>query len=113
MEIAWFHSHLLHLNSGGTRFVFETCHGLSQTYHHDVTIYCDTASEESRQYARELRIRLVELDTSSTNSLMFWLKLPYVLKRKRKKVLELLPKKCVIINSMFPMNILVAGSDST
>lgn len=109
MDIAWFHSHLLHLNSGGTRFVFETCYGLKQTYHHNVTIYCDTASEESRQYANELGIGLVELDTSSTNSLAFWLKLPFVLKRKRRRLLGLLPKGCVIVNSMFPMNVLVAN----
>src|SRR5262245_59671774 len=107
LRIAWFHSHLLHINSGGTRFVLDYSEGLHRYHGHDVTIFCDVACAEAARQIRVAGIRLVELDRSSTNSPIYWLTLPYRIRRKRRELKEMMRDQDVIVNSMFPMNWLV------
>ena len=108
MKIAWFHSHLLHPNSGGSRYVLDYSAELQELYNHEVTIFCDIASEEARQMVKELNIKLVELDKRSTNSPLYWLMLKYTLHKKKSKLAGRINKYDLIVNSMFPMNLLVS-----
>lgn len=108
MRIAWFHSHLLNANSGGTRFVLDYSEGLHRYHGHEVTLFCDIASAETRGQMAERGLKLVELDTVSTNSPRYWLTLPLRLKNKRAVLAQTISEYDFIINSMFPMNWLTA-----
>ena len=109
MKIAWFHSHLLNLNSGGTRFVFDYCEFLQKYHQHTITIFCDTASKQALQRAKKSNIRIVQIDTISTNSPWYWLTLYARVFSKRNRIKSVLKHFDLIINSMFPMNWLVSN----
>lgn len=106
MKIFWLHTHFRHLNSGGTRLVFEIATYLTNKLGHQVEFMVDTASEDSRHECEKLGIKLHEIDTTSTNSAVYWLSLPLRLIFKKNKIKKIVDRDSVIINSMFPMNIL-------
>ena len=108
MRIAWFHSHLLNPNSGGTRFVMDYAGGLSRNHGHRVTLFVDVAAPEARGYLAEKGVDLVELDTRSTNSPIYYLTLPWRINRKRRQLAERMADFDICVNSMFPMNVLTA-----
>lgn len=108
MRIAWFHSHLLHAHSGGTRFVLDYAGALHTRHGHAVTILCDTAGDPARQRCREMGMDLVELDTCSTNAPRYWLTLWRRIARKKARLTSLLAGHDLVISSMFPMNWLTA-----
>src|SRR5271157_3121520 len=107
MRIAWFHSHLLHINSGGTRFVLDYTEGLQRNHGHKITLFCDVASGEALAQVERASMKLVELDHESTNTAAYWLTLPGRIRRKRADLKNVLQEYDFIINSMFPMNWLV------
>jgi len=107
MKIAWFHSHFLHPNSGGSRFVIDYASGLKNIHKQDIQVYCDMANEEARKLFKAENIPLIELDTNSTNSAFYWLTLTSRLKRKKKYLRENISSDTMLISSMFPMNLLV------
>lgn len=107
MRIAWFHSHLLHVNSGGTRFVLDYTEALQRSHGHQITLFCDVASREAVTQVEKAGMKLVQLDRESTNSPAYWLTLPARIKRKRAELKKVLQDYDFIINSMFPMNWLV------
>ena len=76
MRIAWFHSHLLHVNSGGTRFVLDYTEALQRNHGHQITLFCDVASREAVAQVEQAGMKLVQLDRESTNSPTYWLTLP-------------------------------------
>jgi glycosyltransferase involved in cell wall biosynthesis len=107
MRIAWFHSHLLHINSGGTRFVLDYAEALTRSHGHTVTLFCDVASGEAVAQMDQMGIKLVQLDHKSTNSAAYWLTLPARIDRKRALLQKTQQEFDFIINSMFPTNWLV------
>ncbi len=107
MRIAWFHSHLLHINSGGTRFVLDYTEVLRRSFDHEITLFCDVASSEAANQMEQAGMKFVQLDHESTNSAGYWLTLPARINRKRAHVEKTLHEFDFIINSMFPMNWLV------
>ena len=107
MRIAWFHSHLLNVNSGGTRFVLDYTEALQRSHGHQITLFCDVASREAVTQVEKAGMKLVQLDRESTNSPAYWLTLPSRIKRKRVELEKVLQDYDFIINSMFPMNWLV------
>lgn len=111
MRIAWLHSHLLNVNSGGSRFVLDYAAGLCAAHGHQVTLFCDVASPAAREQVSSLGMELVELDTRSTNSLGYWLSLPWRVARKRRQLRAMQDRFDVIVNSMFPMSWVVTGLD--
>lgn len=112
MEIAWFHSHLMNTNSGGTRFVIDYASGLAERFGHSVTLYCDIASKESVETLAASGVKVIQLDTASTNSPIYWLTLFLRIMRKRKKLEKTVSRYDALISSMFPMNWLTAGFDA-
>ncbi|MDD3119045.1 MAG: glycosyltransferase family 4 protein [Victivallales bacterium] len=108
MKIAWFHSHLLHAHSGGTRFVLDYSLALQEQFGHEVTMFCDFAGPEATEQLRRNGMNLRELDTISTNHPFYWLTLPWRLRQKRRMLKRELEDYDFIISSMFPMNWLVA-----
>lgn len=111
MKIAWFHSHLLHANSGGTRFVLDYSAELRSRFGHEVTLFCDVAGQDAAAQLQSSGVGLRELDTMSTNDPRYWITLPLRLSRKRKRLATELRGYDCVVNSMFPMNILVHGMD--
>jgi glycosyltransferase involved in cell wall biosynthesis len=109
MRIAWFHSHLLHPNSGGTRFVIDYAIGLKKKFNNELTVFCDCSTDEVTERLNKEEITVVELDTASTNNFFYWLTLRRRIARKRKKLRYIERDFDCIINSMFPMNVLVAN----
>lgn len=108
MKIAWFHGNMQHTNSGGTRFVVDYSIGLKQLFNHDLTVFCDQASTEVASRLRDAGISVVETDRTSTNNPFYWLTLPWRNKCKRKMLGYVEKEFDCIINSLFPMNVLVA-----
>jgi glycosyltransferase involved in cell wall biosynthesis len=108
MRIAWFHSHLLNTNSGGTRFVIDYAIGVKQKFNHQVTIFCDCASDEVNSRFKDAGISLIELDKYSTNNFFYWLTLNQRIRKKQKQLVNIEKDFDSIINSLFPMNMLVA-----
>lgn len=108
MKIAWFHGNMQHTNSGGTRFVIDYSIGLKQLFGHEITVFCDQASAEVVSRLKEAGIAVVETDRTSTNNPFYWLTLPWRNSRKRKKLDYVERDFGCIINSLFPMNVLVA-----
>ncbi|MHB9138369.1 MAG: glycosyltransferase family 4 protein [Victivallaceae bacterium] len=107
MRIAWFHSHFMHVNSGGTRFVLDYSYALQHNHGHQVTLFCDIASSEVATQLEQCGMKLVQLDRESTNSPGYWLTLPGRIRRKTAELEPVLRDYDFIINSMFPMNWLV------
>ncbi len=111
MKIAWFHSHLLHANSGGTRFVLDYSAALRDSFGHEVTMFCDLAGPEAIAQLERNGMALRQLDTVSTNSPVYWLTLSSRLRRKRLELVNEMAEYDFIINSMFPMNVLTSCFD--
>lgn len=105
MKIAWYHSHFLHHNSGGSRFVIDYASGLQDKFMHQVTVFCDCASEESRIEFEKLGVGLVELGKHSTNSPMYWLFLPFYIFKSRHKLRNVASNFDILIAGIFPTNI--------
>ncbi len=109
MKIAWFHSHLLNTNSGGTRFVIDYAIGLKQLFNHDITIFCDCANTETLSYFMNAGITVIQIDRFSTNNFFYWLTLPWRNNWKRKKLQYIELEFDRIVNSMFPMNMIISN----
>jgi glycosyltransferase involved in cell wall biosynthesis len=80
---------------------------MRKIYGHEFTLFCDVASPESRQIAERIGVELVTLDTSSTNSALYWLTLAPRVMLKRRRLRTRIVTYDVAITSMFPMNWLV------
>ncbi|MCF7817901.1 MAG: glycosyltransferase [Kiritimatiellales bacterium] len=109
MKIAWFHGNMQHTNSGGTRFVIDYSIGLRQQFNHEVTVFCDRASDEVVTRLLDADVQVNETDWTSTNNPFYWLTLPLRNRRKRKKLAYVERDFDCVVNSLFPMNVLVAG----
>lgn len=109
MKIAWFHGNMQHTHSGGTRFVIDYSIGLKELFQHEITVFCDRASGEVVSQLKVMDIPVIETDWTSTNNPFYWLTLPWRNFRKRRKLNYLEKEYDCIINSLFPMNVLVAG----
>ena len=108
MKIAWFHGNMQHTNSGGTRFVIDYSIGLKRLFGHDVTVFCDCASAEVISQLEAAGVPVVETDRTSTNSPLYWLTLPLRNRAKQRKLRYVEAEFDCIVNSLFPMNVLVA-----
>ncbi len=108
MKIAWFHGNMQHTNSGGTRFVIDYSIGLKQLFNHELTVFCDSASNEVIFRLKEAGVPVIVMDQTSTNNPLYWLTLPWRNKRKRKRLEYVETEFDCIVNSLFPMNVLVA-----
>ena len=106
MKIAWFHSHLLHPNSGGTRYLLDYCIGLCERGH-EVTVFCDVIDKALRSTMHDSGIKTVSMDIFSTNSPVYWVLLPALLLWKRIYYHRQIKTFDVLITTMFPMNILI------
>lgn len=109
MKIAWFHGNMQHTNSGGTRFVIDYAIGLKQHFNHEVTVFCDQASSQVVSSLENAGVTVVVTDTTSTNNPFYWLTLPWRNRRKRRKLAYVEREFACVVNSLFPMNLLVAG----
>jgi glycosyltransferase involved in cell wall biosynthesis len=110
MRIAWFHSHFLHVNSGGTRFVLDYAEALQHIHGHQITLFCDVASPEAVTQMELAAVKLVELDSKSTNSPLYWMTLAGRIRRKKTELETVLQDYDCIISSMFPMSWLVCDT---
>ena len=108
MKIAWFHGNMQHTNSGGTRFVIDYSIGLKQLFGHEVSVFCDCASSEVISQLEDAGVPVVEIDRTSTNSPIYWLTLPLRNRAKQRKLRYVETEFDCIVNSLFPMNVLVA-----
>lgn len=108
MRIAWFHGNMQPTNSGGTRFVVDYAIGLKQHFKHSVTVFCDQASAEVVSRLNDGGVSVVKTDWTSTNNPFYWLTLPVRNRRKRKQLGYVETEFDCVVNSLFPMNVLVA-----
>lgn len=108
MKLAWFHGNMARTHSGGTRFVIDYALGLRRLFQHEITVFCDQASREVVSTLEAGGVSVVETDRTSTNSPFYWLTLPWRNVRKRKRLAYLERDYRCLINSLFPMNVLVA-----
>lgn len=106
MKIAWFHSHLLNTNSGGSRYVKDYAIFLAKNGF-EIDIYCDQADKSLIKYFKKNRINVIELDALSTYSPIYWLTLPIRVQKKKKKIKKIQNKYDLFISSMFPMNLVL------
>lgn len=109
MRIAWFHGNMLHTNSGGTRFVVDYAAGLKNQHGHEVTVFCDCASDEILSQFKELDIPVVKMDRFSTNHPVYWLTLPVRIWNKQTRYKYINDEYDCIVCSLFPMNLLAAS----
>ncbi len=112
MKIAWFHGHMLHTNSGGTRFVVDYATGLKRLFNHEVSVFCDCASKEVVERLSAGQVSVIQTDHISTHRPLYWLTLFWRNARKRKHLRHHLESTFdCIISSLFPMNVLIADFD--
>lgn len=108
MKIAWFHGSMQQLNSGGTRFVIDYAIGLKQLFGHEISVFCDCACDGVVARLEDAGIPVVETDRISTNNPFYWLTLPWRNRQKRKRFSYVETEFDCVVNSLFPMNVLVA-----
>ena len=80
---------------------------LQENFGHEVTMFCDLAGDDAVAQLKKNRMELRQMDTVSTNSPAYWLTLASRLRRKREALEKEVSGYDLIINSMFPMNVLV------
>jgi len=108
LRILWLHPHFLNW-MGGHQYIYEIINRLNKRYGCRITLVAGAFSDSSKRKFRRIRIENRELLGFSTNNPIYWLFLPFFLKKE----LNILKKEAedfdLIISSMFPMNVLAAG----
>ena len=99
--IVWLHSHFL-LPMGGTKFVWETARRLAQR--RPLTVLVERASDYWRERYEEAAVPLREIGGRTSTSMLYWLMLPYYLRRDRDAVTHETSKASAIVSTFFPMH---------
>ncbi len=103
MRLVFIHTHFDYLD-GSTRFILEICRHLKHLGHAPYGICLNSSHHVLSEY-RDVENSLVSLDEPPARSLRFWLRLPLIRKKIRKKIRELRPD-CIIAN-VFPAQYLI------
>ncbi|MEX0895733.1 MAG: glycosyltransferase family 4 protein [Patescibacteria group bacterium] len=101
--IYWLHSHTLY-STGGTRFIFEVTQRIQKKY--QVVLIVEKSSGYWISEFSKKKIKVVELNSLSSNSYVYWLLLPYFILQNYIKLRKIIPKNNLVISSMFPCNFL-------
>jgi glycosyltransferase involved in cell wall biosynthesis len=99
--IVWLHSHFL-LPMGGTKFVWEVARRLVK--HRPLTMLVERASDYWRERYAESGVPLREIGGRTSTSMLYWLALPYYLRRDRDAVVRETRQAGAIVSTFFPMN---------
>jgi glycosyltransferase involved in cell wall biosynthesis len=99
--IVWLHSHFL-LPMGGTKFVWEVARRL--TLRHRVTVLVERASDYWRERYAEAGVPIREIGGRTSTSMLYWLALPYYLRRDREAVRRETSNAAAIVSTFFPMH---------
>jgi glycosyltransferase involved in cell wall biosynthesis len=99
--IVWLHSHFL-LPMGGTKFVWEVARRL--VHHRPLTVLVERASDHWRERYAEAGVPLREIGGRTSTSMLYWLALPYYLRRDREAVGRETSGASAIMSTFFPMH---------
>jgi glycosyltransferase involved in cell wall biosynthesis len=99
--IVWLHSHFL-LPMGGTKFVWEVARRL--THRRPVTVLVERASDYWRERYAEAEVPIREIGGRTSTSMLYWLALPYYLRRDRETVRRETSNAAAIVSTFFPMH---------
>ncbi len=102
-KIFWLHPHFLNW-MGGHKYIFEITKRLSKKY--DVIIVSDVFSEDSKNKFCGINVHIITLGKISTNSIFYWIFLPYFMLRDVYIMRKYINSKDILITSMFPMNVI-------
>lgn len=107
-RIAWVHSHFL-CWTGGAKFVHEVSRRLNKSIPVDILV--ERCSPEIREMYRSQGIEVIEINNSSSPSIIYWILFPYYLIKNILALRNMRRKYTTFIASIFPMNfaVLAAG----
>lgn len=110
-NIIWLHTHFLFW-MGGTKFVYQIISELKKKKEiGDIIVIVENASEFSKQQYIKIGVKLISLQSRTSNSSLYWILLPcYLIKnifliRKILRKYNLSKKNTTIFSGMFPMNV--------
>ncbi len=100
-KIAWLHSHFLRW-AGATKFVYE----VARRIHHftPVDMIVERCSPQVRAMYDAAGMEVIEINSRSSTSMLYWSLLPLYLRRDIRRVTELKGRYSAFVTSMFPMN---------
>jgi glycosyltransferase involved in cell wall biosynthesis len=110
--IIWVHSHFLYW-MGGTKYIFEVLKVLKQKKHRVVAVV-EQASPFVTELFKQAKIRLVNLNVTTSTSAWYWLGLPFFLSRRCGQLQTLIQQfsqgksSPLVVTSMFPMQVVMA-----
>jgi glycosyltransferase involved in cell wall biosynthesis len=99
--IVWLHSHFL-LPMGGTKFVWEVARRI--VHRRPITVLVERASDYWRERYAEAQVPLREIGGRTSTSSLYWLALPYYLRRDRDAVTGETRDASAIVSTFFPMH---------
>lgn len=108
IKIAWLYTHFL-LNTGGTRYVYESVKRLQKKY--DITVYVEQTNSFWQKEFSKIGVKVKTTLPFSSNNPLYWLTLPYWLNKELKFFQSELKPFDLVISSMFPMNHIVSKLD--
>src|SRR6185436_6277692 len=101
MKIAWLHSHFL-IWSGGAKFVYEVSRRIHRQAQVDILV--EKCSPEIRAMYEAEGMRVIEINSHSSTSMLYWLFFPYFLYKNILAVRKIKDQYDYFISSIFPMN---------
>lgn len=104
-RLAWLHSHFL-MWLGGTKFVFEVARRVNRQIPVDIIV--ERAAPEVLEMYEKEGIRVIEIATRSSTSMLYWATFPLQLAENTRKVRALKEEYSGFISSMFPMSAVAA-----
>ena len=113
IKLYWLHPHFYNW-MGGHKYIYEVIIRLKENYDFDVTLITSGMSLEAVKHFQKSQIPVIYLTPFSTNSILYWIFLPFFLFFE--KWYLLLIKKidtiALFISSMFPANTLASSLSS-
>lgn len=104
-KVLWLHPHFLNW-MGGHRYIYEVIRRLDNRYGCEITLFTGAFSSFAERQFQGIGIKTGRFSGFSTNNPIYWLFLPFFLK-KELNILKIEARNTdVIISSMFPMNVL-------
>jgi glycosyltransferase involved in cell wall biosynthesis len=106
-NLYWMHPHFYNW-MGGHKYILEVAKRLQKKYHYKVTIITSGLTDEARQKFVEEKIDIIFLFGWSTNSLFYWLFLPFFLTAEKWRLqnIEKIDPNALYVSSLFPSNAL-------
>src|SRR5260221_91825 len=101
----WLHPHFYNW-MGGHKYILEVTKRLKKNHGYNVTLITSGLTKEARQKFAKEKIEIITLFGWSTNSVFYWIFLPFFLKAEkwRLKNIVKIDSNALFISSLFPSN---------